>query len=50
MPSIQISKIGVFSVNLPVRLARSLKLQKGELVTAKKGKNNNEIVITVLRE
>lgn len=50
MSSVQISKLGVFSVNIPIRLARSLKLQKGENAIVKKGKHSNEIVITIERE
>ena len=50
MSSIQISKIGVFSVNIPVRIARALKLQKGEDVIVRKGKNSNEIIITLERD
>jgi antitoxin component of MazEF toxin-antitoxin module len=47
---IQLSKNGVFSVNIPIRLVRSLKLQKGEETRVVKGKNSNEIIITIERE
>lgn len=50
MSSIQISKLGVFSVNIPIRLARSLKLQKGEEARVVKGKSSNEILIIIERD
>ena len=50
MPSVQLSKIGIFSINIPVRVARSLKLQKGETATVRKGKNSNEFTVTLERE
>ena len=50
MGSVQISKIGVYSVNIPVRVARSLKLQKGENCFIRKGKKENEIMVTVERD
>ncbi|MGB9940274.1 hypothetical protein [Methanosarcina sp.] len=49
MPSIQLSKTGVFSVNIPIRVARSLKLQKGKKTTVRKGKNSNELIVTIER-
>ena len=50
MPSVQLSKIGIFSINIPIRVARSLKLQKGETATVRRGKNSNELIITIERE
>lgn len=50
MSSVQVSKGGVFSVNIPIRLVRSLKLQKGEEARVVKGKSSNEIIITLERE
>lgn len=50
MSSIQMSKIGVYSVNIPVRIARALKLQKGENCFIHKGKKENEFVVTIERD
>lgn len=50
MPSVQLSKIGIYSVNIPIRVARSLKMQKGETATVRKGKNSNEFIVTLERE
>ena len=50
MSSVQVSKIGVYSVNIPVRVARALKLQKGENAIVRKGKTSNEFIVTIERD
>ena len=50
MSSVQVSKIGVYSVNIPVRVARALKLQKGENAIVRRGKMSNEFIVTIERD
>jgi hypothetical protein len=50
MPSVQLGKNGMYSLNIPSRLARTLKIVKGENCIIRKGKKENEILITIERE
>lgn len=50
MGSIQLSKIGVYNINIPARLARSMHLCKGENAIIRKGKKENEFTVTIERE
>ena len=50
MPSVQFSKCGIFSLNIPTRLARRMKLQKGENAIVRKGKTGNEFIVTIEEE
>ena len=50
MSSVQVSKIGVYSVNIPVRVARALKLQKGENAIVRRGKMSNGFIVTIERD
>lgn len=50
MSSIQVSKCGQFSVNIPIRLARKMQLRKGENAIFRKGKDSNEFIVSIERE
>lgn len=50
MASVQLGKNGVYSLNIPSRLAKSMKILKGEECTIRKGKKENEIIVTIERD
>ncbi|MDR7667191.1 hypothetical protein RG963_15685 [Methanosarcina sp. Z-7115] len=50
MTSIQLSKVRIYSINIPVRIARSMHLRKGENAIIRKGKKENEFVVMIERE
>lgn len=50
MVYVQLGKNGMYSVNIPARLARGVKIVKGENCTIKKGKKENELIVTIERD
>jgi hypothetical protein len=50
MSSIQLGKNGMYSLNIPSRLAKSMKILKGENCIIRKGKKENEILVVIERE
>jgi hypothetical protein len=50
MGYIQLSKSGVYSINIPVRLVWGMKIGKGENCIIRKDKKDNEFVVTIERE
>jgi hypothetical protein len=50
MASIQLGKNGMYNLNIPSRLARSMKIVKGENCIIRKGRKENEIIVTIERE
>lgn len=50
MASVQLGRNGMYSLNVPSRLAKTMNLVKGEECTIRKGKKENELVVTLLRD
>lgn len=47
MSSIQIDKTGRVMVSIPVKLARSMEIEKGDIAHVMKGEADNEIKIII---
>lgn len=50
MASVQLGRNGMYSLNIPSRLAKTMKILKGEECIIRKGKKENELIVTLLRD